>query len=507
VSRYARTHGPFPATDVANRYGLGPSAILEALSALREDGRVLEGEFRPGGAGREWCGSEVLNTLRRRSLAALRKQVEPVEPEALGRLLVDWQGVSARASSPAARGGPDVLLDVVEQLQGATFPASILERDLLPARVPGYRPEDLDTLTAAGEVTWVGRGALGDRDGRLALYLTDALPLLAGPRGEAPSGSLHDRLREHLDRHGASFFGDLLDAAGGGLARPVLDALWDLAWAGEVTNDTPEALRAFLASRGPRAERRRRVGSFRSRRQVPPSAVGRWSRVPAPPSPPSSTEKVKALAEQLLARHGVLTRDAVAFEEVPGGFSAVYPVLRALEEAGRIRRGYFVTGRGGLQFALPGALERLRAPADRDETQAVVLAATDPANPYGASLPWPRVDGARLQRVAGAHVVLVDGRLAAFVGRGGREVVPLLPADEPARTSVARSVARALGRWCATSGREALGWGGDTAVSLADGPLGAHLAEAGFVRSGPGFRLAAAREGDPRTSEPGPSEA
>ncbi len=384
---------------------------------------------------------------------------------------------------------------MIEQIQGASFPASILERDLLPARLPGYRPTDLDALTSAGEVVWVGRGPLGERDGRVSLFLTDALPLLLRPAAEAPRGGLHERLREHLARQGASFFGDLLAAAGGGLARPVLDALWDLAWAGEVTNDTPGALRAFLASRGPRSERRPRVGPFRSRRQVPPSAVGRWSLTPVAPDPPSPTERMKALAEQLLARHGVLTRDAVAFEELPGGFSAVYPVLRALEEAGRVRRGYFVAGLGGLQFAHAGALERLRqrpGPAN-EEPRAVVLAATDPANPYGAALPWPRGTAARLQRAAGAHVVLVQGALAVFLTGNGREVVPLLPEAEPDRAAVAGAAAQALAAWAAATGRHALGWA-SPGTSLAEGPLAPALASAGFVRSGPGVRLDGSRD-------------
>jgi ATP-dependent Lhr-like helicase len=490
VSRYARTHGPFAAGDVARRYGTGEAPIVAALGELQADGRVLEGEFRPGGRGREWCGPEVLATLRRRSLAALRKQVEPAEPSALGRLLVDWQGI---ALAPSSRRGPDALLDVVEQLQGAAFPASILERDVLPARLPGYRPEDLDTLCAAGEVVWVGLAPLGDRDGRLALFLADDLPLLLPPRAEAPRGDAHDRLREHLSRQGASFFGEILDAAGGGLARTVLDALWDLAWAGEVTNDTPGALRAFLSAHAVRAERRPRVSGFRSRRQVPPAAVGRWSRLPLPRRAPSPTERTKALAEQLLERHGVLTRDAVAFEEVPGGFPAVYPVLRALEEAGRIRRGYFVAGLGGLQFADPGALDRLRArrEADAESPEAVVLAAADPANPYGAALAWPRTDDARLARAAGTHVVLVDGAVAAVVSRGGRQVTAFLPEEEPVRSRVAAAAAAALRRWCEASGRPALGWAVGEGPSLGGGPIAPYLAAAGFVPSGPGFRLAA----------------
>ena len=483
VSRYARTHGPFTPIDVARRYATGEPPVLAALAELLKDGRVLEGEFRPGGHGREWCGADVLATLRRRSLAALRKQVEPAEPTALARLLADWQGV---AHPPATRRGPEALLDVVEQLQGAALPASILERDVLPARIPGYWPGDLDTLSAAGEVVWVGLGALGDRDGRLALFLADDLPLLVPPRPDPPRGDVHDRIREHLAARGASFFEAVLDAAGGGLARPVVDALWDLAWAGEITNDTPEALRAFLAAH---ADRRRRVSSFRSRRQVPPSAVGRWSLLPAPRQAPSATERMKALAEQLLKRHGVLTRDAVAFEEVPGGFSAVYPVLKALEEAGRIRRGYFVAGLGGLQFADPGALDRLRAlrePAP-DESQAVVLAAADPANPCGAALAWPKSDDARLARVAGPHVVLVDGAIAAVVSRGARQVTALLPDEEPARSHAAAAAARALRHWCEVTSRSALGWAVGEGPALAESPLAPFLAEAGFVRSGPGF--------------------
>jgi ATP-dependent Lhr-like helicase len=488
VARYARTHGPFTSTEVARRYATGEASVQGALAELLADGRVLEGEFRPGGHGREWCGSDVLATLRRRSLAALRKEVEPAEPEALARLLVDWQ---ALALAPSPRRGPDALLDVVEQLQGAALPASILEKDVLPARIPGYVPGDLDTLCAAGEVVWVGLSPLGDRDGRLALFLADDLALLQPPRPEPPSGETHDRIRERLRRQGACFFGEILDADGDGLARPALDALWDLAWAGEVTSDTPAALRAFLSAHAARSERRPRVSAFRSRRQVPPSAVGRWSLVPAPRRAPTATETLKALAEQLLKRHGVLTRDAVAFEEVLGGFSAVYPVLKALEEAGRIRRGYFVAGLGGLQFALPGALDRLRARRERDpdDVQAVVLAAADPANPYGAALGWPKAEDARLARTAGAHLVLVDGTVAAFVSRGGRSVVPLLPGDEPVRSRVAAAAAQALRRWCETTGPSALGWAVGEGPALASSPLGPHLVDAGFVRSGPGFAL------------------
>ncbi len=278
--------------------------------------------------------------------------------------------------------------------------------------------------------------------------------------------------------------------------RPALDALWDLVWAGEVTNDTPEALRAFLGERPRGRERRGRIGLFRSRRHAPPSAVGRWS-VLGPPrgeKPPTPTERLTALATQLLARHGVLTREAVMAEEVPGAFAALYPVLKALEEAGRVRRGYFVAGLGGSQFADPGALDRLRGLREsaRDGEgglPAVVLAATDPANPYGAALPWPRSE-ARPMRAAGAHVVLVDGALAAYVGRGEREVWMFLPEEEPAHGRAARALAAAVARWAERSGRSALGWGARGAP-LADGVLAPFLVEVGFVRSGPGFRWAA----------------
>jgi ATP-dependent Lhr-like helicase len=491
--RYARTHGPFRAADAAHRFGVGEVVALQTLRALAGSGRVVEGEFRPGGSGREWCGSEVLATLRRRSRARLRREAEPAEPAALSRLLLDWHGIGTRAPP---RPGPDGLLDVIEQLQGATFPASALERDILPARLPDYRPEHLDMLCAAGEVLWVGVSPLGEHDGRIALYLADDLWLLHAPSPTPLPGELPARLRAHLARHGASFFAELQEALGGGLARPVQDALWDLVFAGEVTNDTPGALRAFLGSRPSRsADRLRRRSPFRSRRQAPPSAAGRWSLLVPPVGDKAASPTLRAAtrAEQLVARHGVLTRDAVAADEPEGGFSAVYPVLRALEESGRVRRGYFVTGLGGSQFAHPGALDRLRAlredaSAD-EEPSGVVLASTDPANPYGAALPWPKGDTARPMRAASTHVVVVDGRLAAYLGRGERELSTFLPADEPMRARIARGLCRALATWAMRTGRSALGWSTADGIPLALGPLASFLTAAGFVRSGPGFRF------------------
>ncbi len=493
VARYARTHGPFRPEDVARRYGIGSAPVEAALARLVDVGRVLEGEFRPGGSGREWCDAGVLATLRRRSLARLRKEVEPSEPAALARLLVDWQGIA----DPPRHGGPEAVLAVIERLQGVTVPASALETDVLGARLPDYRPQDLDALTAAGEVVWVGMGALGERDGRVALFLAEDLPLLFTTRTDPPQGGIHDAIRAHLERHGASFFADIQAAAGGGLARDALDALWDLVWAGEVTSDMPGALRSFLASRRARsAARARRIGPFRSRRPVPPSAVGRWSRVTPRGAEPTPTDRAAALAGQLLARHGIVTRDAVAAEGVAGGFAALYPVFTALEDAGRVRRGYFVAGLGGTQFADAGAVERLRALRDAPigPPLAVVLAATDPANPYGAALPWPEAAQGRGARAAQFHVVLVDGALAAIVGRGERELAVFLPAEEPSRSRVGQAAAHALARWAARSGRTAFGWSTDE-EPLTKSPLAPYLLDAGFVPSGPGFRLRGAPEG------------
>jgi ATP-dependent Lhr-like helicase len=486
AARYARTHGPFATTAVAERYGTGLPPMAAALRALAESGRVIEGEFRPGGHGREWCDAEVLQTLRRRSLARLRKEVEPAPPLALSRLLLDWHRVVTTAGS-IPRGGPDPLLDVVEQLQGAAVPASALETDILPARLAGYRPQDLDLLCAAGEVVWVGVSPLGERDGRVALYLADHVGLLSTPSGSPPQGEAHDAIRAHLAKSGASFFTELA-AAAGGLPQDVLDALWDLVWSGEVTGDAPGALRAFV--RPPSSRARRAGGVFRSRRRAPASAVGRWSLVMRPPVTP--TVRLKALAEQLLARHGVLTREAVLAEGVTGGFSTLYPVLKAFEESGRVRRGYFVSGLGGSQFAQPGALDRLRAlretaadPGSADALPpAVVMAATDPANPFGAALAWP--EGMKAMRAAGAHVVLVDGAMAGYLPRGEGDLLAALPEDEPLRSQTARAIAFALAAWAQRTGRVTLGW--KKAGADSDVAIDAALREAGFAAYGPGFR-------------------
>ncbi|MGZ4132231.1 MAG: Lhr family helicase, partial [Actinomycetota bacterium] len=420
VARFARTHAPFLTADVAARLGVGTDRVRAALEALASEGRVLHGEFRPGGLEREWCDADVLRRIRRRSLAALRKEVEPVDAAAFARFLPAWQG----ADRP--RGGVDALPEALARLQGVAVPASILESDVLPARVQGFRPADLDALAASGDLVWIGAGALGADDGRVTLLFRERALLAPPPvpEDDRPAGPLHDALREHLARRGASFWPDLVQAAGTADERVLLRALWDLVWAGEVTNDTLAPLRASVAGatarRTPRSGARPRPGALR--RAGPPAGAGRWSLVADLGADVPTTERAHARASQLLDRHGVLTREAVLAEATPGGFAGVYPVLRAMEESGKARRGYFVAGLGAAQFAMPGAVERLRAARDPGgEPTVLTLAAGDPAQPYGAALAWPGSAG-RPSRAAGAFVVLVDGAPAAFLERGAKTV-------------------------------------------------------------------------------------
>src|SRR5262245_9726240 len=430
VARYARTHGPFRVGDVAHRFGIAVEPVRRALDRLEGFGRVVTGEFRPDGLEREWCDVEVLRRLRRRSLARLRREVEPVDAETFARFLPAWQGVGE------GRRGTDALLDVVGQLQGATIPASVLETDVLATRVDDYHPGLLDELCASGEVVWIGAGGIGAHDGRLTLCFRDEARLLVPSSGERPDGSLVDALRTHLASAGASFWPELVRAAGTADQRAVLAALWDLVWAGEVTNDGLAPLRAVLGAR-PKAAAKGRPRPGRLTRLGPPAGAGRWSLVaPLLEPPPSTTELMAGLAQQLLTRHGIVTREAVRAEGIPGGFAAVYPALRTLEEAGRARRGYFVAGLGAAQFALPGAAERVRASKPDRAPQLVVLAATDPAQPYGAALPWPDLPDAddaqdheggvrlpRPSRSAGALVVLRDGAPVAFFDPRGHHVL------------------------------------------------------------------------------------
>ncbi|MCK9795582.1 DEAD/DEAH box helicase [Isoptericola sp. 4D.3] len=485
VRRHARTHGPFPAVDVARRFGLGVAVAGQALARLEARGGVARGALRPsslGGTGDEWCDPEVLRTLRRRSLAALRAEVEPVEPEALGVFLPRWHGIGVRVGGAGSGGGAlrgaDGVLRVVEQLSGAAVPASALETLVLPARVADYSPAVLDELTTAGEVLWCGHGRLpgsGGGDGMVSLHLADGAPLtLRDPEAVEEGGpldtDLHRAVLDLLTGSGGYFLPRLAELADAGPSA-TLEALWDLVWAGRVTNDRLGPLREALggstrrgggAHRAPAAPGRARpvrpsrFGLARptSAPAVPRTGGGRWSALPAVEQDP--TVRAHALTQVLLERHGVLTRAAAPAEGVTSRFRDVYRVLRGLEERGAARRGYFVEGLGGSQFALPGAVDQLRTDAaDRDraldalveggpgrlEPGAVLLAATDPANPYGAAVAWPRgaagataagddAAGAhRPGRKAGAVVVLVDGELVLFVERGGRTVLSFGRAD------------------------------------------------------------------------------
>jgi ATP-dependent helicase Lhr and Lhr-like helicase len=474
VRRFARTHGPFTLREVSDRFALDPAIVENVLRLLAHENRVLEGGFRPGGLHREWCDNEILRQIRRKSLAKLRREVEPVEQHTLARFNTHWQGLlTPRRSGPAHL---DSLLDAVESLQGAPIPASLLESSVLPSRVSGYEPAGLDTLVAAGEVAWAGVEPLGERDGRIALFLADKLQLLAQQRPIVePLIDREEKLIEILESTGASFFDPLHQAVGGGYPGETIDALWSLVWRGLVTNDSLHALRAYIARpETSRTARRSQTGAvFRSRRTTPPNAQGRWSLLPARAQKgseglPSSTEASHALALQLLSRYGVLTREAVAAENVPGGFSAVYDVLKALEESGRIRRGYFVAGLGATQFALPAAVDLLRQlrtepPAEKPEF--VQLAASDPANPYGSVLPWPELpvtdddsgvpadrssSGGResapriLTRGAYAEVILRNGQLVTWLRRNNPNILIFLPADEPERSQVAAGLAHFL---------------------------------------------------------------
>jgi ATP-dependent helicase Lhr and Lhr-like helicase len=433
VLRYARGCGPFTSAEASARFGLDAEPVLRQLE--REE-RLVRGELRPGGTEREWCDPDVLRRLRRASLAALRREVEPAEQAALARFLPSWHGIDRRAT----------LREALVPLQGLALPVALWESDVLPRRVPGYQPSQLDALCASGEVVWAGAGL-----DRVAVYFREDAPLLGAPPGAPrPEGEAHDRIREALGR-GAEFWYDLL-AATGLEAEEALPGLWELVWAGEVTNDAWTPLRAGRRYGLPREERRPR--RFSRRRAAGITATqGRWSLTarlfePGPGPDPGPVPERRVLAELLLERHGIVTRDSVRAEGIPGGYGAVYGELKALETLGTCRRGYFVEGLGGAQFALPGAVERLRElrPRDGEEPAPLVLAASDPAQPYGAALPWPKRAGARAARVAGAHVVLLGGEAGLFVERGGRSLVPLREPDEAwLRPALAALVAHVRG--------------------------------------------------------------
>ncbi len=422
VARWAHGRGPFTAAEATAWFGVD---VEEELRELERREKLVRGELRPGGSEREWCDPDVLRRLRRASLAALRREVEPVEQAALGRFLPSWHGIDRGAS----------LREALIALQGLALPVSLWEAEVLPRRVPDYRAEQLDQLCASGEVVWVGAGL-----DRVAVFFREDAPLLGRPAGIEPivSGA-YDAIRTAL-RRSASFWHELLEETELE-ENDAFIALWGLVWAGEVTNDSWSPLRADRRWQPPSRNRHGRRFA-RTRVQRPTATQGRWSlteRLFAAAAP-----EPRALAELLLERHGVVTRDAVRAEGIPGGYSAVYGELRTLETLGSCRRGYFVESLGGAQFALGGAVERLRElrPRDGDDPEPLVLAAADPAQPYGAVLPWPKRAGARAARVAGAHVVLLGGEAALFVERGGRSLVPLRePEEEWLRPALAALVA------------------------------------------------------------------
>ncbi len=508
VRRFARTHGPFTLSEASQRFALDPVQVEASLRKLMLDGRIVEGGFRPEGMHREWCDVEPLRLIRRKSLARLRKEIEPVEQQMLARLNTHWQGVLQR------RRGLDALLDTIEHLQGAPMAASLVESSILPARLMNYQPGDLDTLIAAGEVIWSGLDSLGERDGRIALYLADAMPTLLPPRGASrtPLPAREQALVDQLSQGGAAFFAQLHDAVGGGYPGETLDALWSLVWRGLVTNDTFHALRAYIArpAAARPAKRQHNLSAFRSRRTTPPSAQGRWTLLPASTTKLASpTEWSHAMAQQLLNRYGILTRESVAQEDLPGGFSAIYDVLKALEEAGRIRRGYFVAGLGATQFAMPAAvdlLRSLRSGGQPEKSEIVAIAATDPANPYGAVLRWPAAEVTQedsdvprvLTRSVGASVVLRNGELLAYLRRNNPNVQIFLPPEDPERTNAARDLARFLGEHVQAQMRESEGEArqrGGMLISTINGrPAHQHwmarfLQDAGFQAAPLGFNL------------------
>ncbi|MEG8279633.1 ATP-dependent helicase [Streptomyces sp. AHA2] len=606
LARYARTHGPFTSATAAARFGLGVAVTEGALQRLAAAGRVVQGEFHPAGIGQEWCDAAVLRRLRRRSLAALRHELEPVPPAALAQFLPQWQHIG---KGHALR-GIDGLVRAVEQLQGASVPASALEKLVLPSRVVNYTPAMLDELTAAGEIVWAGAGSLPGKDGWVSLYLADAAPLLLPPPHPLELTALHQSVLDTLSGGYGLFFRQIADQvratthpeAGD---QQLADALWDLAWSGRLTNDTLTPLRSLLGSgrtagstahRAKRAVPRGRYGSLTAAartasRSGPPTVAGRWSLLPT--HEPDPTVRAHALARTLLDRHGVVTRGAVSAEGVEGGFSATYRVLSVFEESGQARRGYVVEGLGAAQFAMDGAVDRLRAvsnardrgeslpgppagtgldefaahdlagPDDpaarpvgdhiehpgsdgfpgpdssaapfgsrraRDEwvsprdhpaqdtppwqngggnpygsgysarrdrpeaSRAVVLAAADPANAYGAALPWPEPPagaGHKPGRKAGSLVVLVDGDLTLYMERGGKTLLAWAadpdgtPTDDPRLRTAAEALAAAA----------RAGSLGTVTVERVNGaqaltsPIGTLLEGAGFIATPRGLRL------------------
>jgi ATP-dependent Lhr-like helicase len=499
LSRYARTHGPFTTAEAAAPFGLGTAVAADVLRRLSHDGRLTEGEFRPQATGSEWVEPGVLRRLRSRSLAAARKQVEPVDPAALARFLPSWQGVGSSSR------GVEGVLAVIDQLAGTSLPASAWESLVLPARVADYSPTMLDELLGAGEVVWTGAGTLPGRDGWVQLHPADlVLPVL---RDVPEPDAIGQAVLDALDGGGAFLFRQLTAAVEESDDSLVAEALWQLVWSGRVAGDTFAPLRAILGGRGahrsssrsPRARLRSgrgRAPSPRLAQQGPPTVSGRWFRLDRAETEPTKLQLART--EALLSRYGIVTRGSVVAEQTPGGFAAVYRVLRELEQTGACLRGYYVDTLGAAQFASPATVDRLRSHQRDDdppvEVEAIVLAATDPANPFGAALPWPDVVDAdessrhRPARKAGSLAVLHDGHAVLYLERGGRKV--LVFDDDPRRLAPAATALAALVRAGRVPRLTVETAGGRSVGSTA---LGEALREAGFVPHPKGLRLDARR--------------
>ncbi|OQQ33365.1 DEAD/DEAH box helicase [Prescottella equi] len=502
LGRYARTHGPFTVSEAAERFGIGSAVARDVLARLANEKRVVEGEFRPGASGSEWCDAEVLRRLRRRSLAAAREEVEPVSTATLGRFLPGWQHVGGSLR------GLDGVVTVVEQLAGVPVPASALESLILASRVRDYSPAMLDELTATGEVLWSGAGQISGKDGWVSLHLADSSPLTLATPAEIDLTDLHRSILDTLAGGGAYFFRRLSDTVQSTDDTALAAALWDLVWAGYIGNDTLAPLRALLSDtsratpshrtprRAPRAHAYRRLGRpTMPTRSGPPTAGGRWSLLPEPE--PDPTLRAHATADLLLERYGVVTRGSVVAEEVPGGFASMYKVLTGFEDGGRCRRGYFVDTLGGAQFSTPDVVDRLRTHSDSIEGRhttapAVTLAASDPANPYGAALPWPQSmagDDApkhRPGRKAGGLVSLVDGELVLFVERGGRTVLTFT--DD---IGVLRTAAESLAATVKRGGIDKVVVEKVDGATIHGNDFAPLLTEVGFSATPRGFRLRA----------------
>ncbi|HEY7820211.1 MAG TPA: DEAD/DEAH box helicase, partial [Vicinamibacteria bacterium] len=430
VLRYARAHGPFQTADPAARFGLPEERIEPVLERLESEGRLVRGAIRPEGTELDWSEADVLRRLKRRTMEKLRKEASPVEPWVLGRFLPAWQGLTTRGR------GLKRLEEVLAQLEGVPLPWSSLVETILPARVEDFRVEMLDMLSASGAIVWAGAGALGNRDGRVAFYRRERAPLLLpAPLARQPRSELESRILERLTRRGASFAIELAPREDDLSIEALERVLLELMWEGRITNDTFSPLRQLGRSRNRRGRR-------------PPNvkyAGGRWSLVDGLLDPSiSDTERAHARVTMLLERYGLVSRAAAQFEEIPGGYGSIYPVLREMEERGRLRRGHFVEGLAGSQFALAGAIEALRARRQDTASETRALLASDPANPYGSVLPWPETpSGGRPRRVPGAWVILQRGRLALYMEKGGRSLLTFGPFEGP---EVFRPVVEALMR-------------------------------------------------------------